>query len=330
MSEDFQLTFEDDPLARKHQEAFPLIRRGEFAAAWQLHEEILSQGVNHPDLFAVMKCLKFWLNRQPAMDRMPLGSARAEMLQLEWKAFLAFLATRDMGSHPVVACFKEAIYNQVVASYLEAYQKAEVPDPDMLLHLAAAFLEVGQVARARDTLLYARRFKPRDVQLHVLLGDTWFLLGEADRSVASYREAFFLAPKLIRIEAVQNPLIRELAKATEARGFRGLEVNLWLPIFAEIGNAFHAKRRMGDEEARRVERAMYELEVEFELRRGDRGEMEAPLLNHYLRLLDHWGERARNGGEEGERQAAQKVPALLARIKNVNETIYQELRSHYA
>ncbi|MBN8218401.1 MAG: hypothetical protein J0L75_17280 [Spirochaetes bacterium] len=330
MREENQLTFEDDPLGRKYQQTFELIHRGAFEEAWTALEEIHAQGVSLPDLYDVMKCVKFWTNRRARMDQTDEGLPMSAWLEGEWKAFEQFLLSKSLADLPVISHFREAIWGRIIDHYVTAFQKSDLPDPDLLLRLSEALLVTGQYARAKETLLYARKFKPRDAWLHALLGDASHGLGENDRSVAAFRDAFYYNPRAVDLARVRSPFVHDLAAKVAEQGFVGSEINLWLPIYAELQNAFYAKRSLGEEEARRLERAMYEMEIEFEIRRSDRGELEPLLLNHYFRLLDHWGGKARGGTDEEARLAAQKVPALLKKIKDVNENIYREFRSRYA
>ena len=87
MREENQLTFEDDPLGRKYRQTFELIRQGDFEEAWASLEEVHAQGISLPDLYDVMKCVKFWLNRKTRMDQTDEGLPMAAWLEGEWKAF---------------------------------------------------------------------------------------------------------------------------------------------------------------------------------------------------------------------------------------------------
>lgn len=328
MHEEGQLTFDDDPLSQKYRQTFELIQQGQFETAFRAYEEILEQDVQIPEIFPVMKCLKFWLNRQPKIRAFAPGAPLADYLSGEWKSFEDFTVKKAIDGHPAIPHFRKAIYARIIDNYIHGFQALDISDPALLVKLGEALIVSGDYTRARDTLLYAKRFKTRDAVILALLGDAYHFLGDEDKSVSCFRDAFFFGPTQVDLAKVRSPAVRALIAKTAEHGFVGAEMSLWLPIYAELGNVFYARRKLSEEEARRIEKQTLDLEIDFEIHRRERGELEPRLLYHYLFMLDHYAALGTQDAH-AEEHIPGKIANLLRKIKMINEDIYAELRKAY-
>jgi len=322
MKTEEQLTFNDDPIVKQYQSSFELIRKGEFEQAYNLYEEIIKKDVSLPEIFPVMKCLKFWINRKDLISKKSGNLERAAILQSEWRAFEKFLVKKDIGDLRFSVHFRDAVYFRIIDCYINEFQSNKVRNPDTLILLAEAFLEVAQYEKCRDTLIYAARFRPKDPMISVLTGEAWFFLGETDKAMAYYRDAFFYGPRTIRLAVIKAPPILKLIRTVEDIGFSGVEINIWLPVYAAVLGVFSVVSPLNARDLEQIQKKTYEYEIDYEIRKSSRGETEPILLNHYIFLLDFL-----KFSEDGDCQ--KKISALLRKIRAVNENIYHKLRKRY-
>ncbi len=321
MEPEDQLTFEDDPTNKGYHHVFELIRSGRFGEAYSICESFSLQTTWLPEIYPLMKALKFWLNRQVAITEASPGLMLANYLRGEWSIFEKFVTSPQVESQTATPRFKEAIFTRIVENYVLAFQQGQMPDPELLLSLSEALVENKQYEKAKETLLYAKRFKNKESRLLALLGDVYHFLGEEKLSLLTFREAFFYQPQKISLNLLKSPVILGLATRTSEEGFAPHEIALWLPIRAELENVFSEKRGLSESEVKQLEKDIIDLELDFEIRRKDRAEVEPILLNHYFFLLHHLLSISEETTEDASRLAH-----VLQKIKAINPTIYEKLK----
>ena len=322
MSEQFQLTFEDDLIYQQYEKTSQLIKKGEFKKSFSLLENILNKNIILPDIYSTMKCLKFWIIRESKLVKLKGDEESATYLKNEWKSFENFLVEKSIHPGPSLALIKYAIFSQIIDHYIKQLQSLGVSNVELLISVSECFMAIREYKKAKDTLLYVRKFKKKDARIFAYLGECFYFLKDEIKSIAYFREAFFINAKMVDIDSVESPLIRNLVKKTMDNGFSGKEVNLWLPIYAEIENKFYVKRKLSGDELERLRKKIYHHEIECEVSHKSRNELEPILMNHYIFLMDY--NKLSNSDE-----AKLQNKNILRKIRNINEGVYINLRKHY-
>jgi tetratricopeptide (TPR) repeat protein len=225
-------------------------------------------------------------------------------------------------SQAATSKFKEAIFTRIVENYVLAFQDSPLPDPDLLLSLAEALLENNQYEKALETLLYAKKLKNKDARLCAMIADVYHFLGDEAQSLLYFRDAFFFGPQKINLDKIKSPAITALSAKIAEEGFSKEEMVLWLPIRAEIDGVFAHRRSLDIGEVKQIEKDALDLELDFEIRRKDRAEVEPILLNHYFMLLNHY-----LAISSDDTESASRLAHLLKKIKSVNPDVYERLKN---
>ena len=322
MSEKIQLTFDDDPVYKQYQDTFLLIRQGKFNYAYHALDEVLKHNINLPIIYTMMKCLKFWANREERIVQLEVGKDTAIYLENEWLVFEEFLIKHSLRASRIVPLIKESIFTNVIDHYIRHFQNLSAHDPELLVKIAESFLAIRSYKKARDTLLYAKKFRKKDSQILAYLGECYYFLKEETKAIAYYREAFFINPKSIRIDKLHSPVITSLIRKVADHGFRGMEINLWLPVYAEIENLFKVKRELRESERETLQKQIYHYEIQYEVNFKKRNEIEPLLINYYINLLDFFKVYQQD-------PECLQTKNILRKLKSLNEEIYLKIRKHY-
>ncbi|HBE04671.1 MAG: hypothetical protein A2096_12440 [Spirochaetes bacterium GWF1_41_5] len=314
-----QLTFDDNPVYVQLKKIYAVIEEGRFETAEKMLEEIINMNIDAAEIYSSLKAVKFWINRRKKIDSSPGGLSKGDTLLSEWENFEKFVSAKGIEAKKTIAAVKKFVFRSVIDNYILDFQKREVADPALLLRIAGAFLANGEYARALDTLLYARKFKKKDAQIYALLGEAHYHLKNHKKARAFFREAFFINPAQVPVESLNAEIITDLRKKIEDEGFIRKEINLWLPVFAELYDIFSVKRRLERREYDELLQRIYKNEIEYNLDRKNRAIIEPILLYQYLYLIGHY--QAENAGD-----ADLKIANVQRKIKNINGQIYELAR----
>ena len=320
MFEDSQLTFADDSTNLSYKESLSLILKGDFSQSLDILNKLLEQDISFPDIYSIMKCLKFWLNREDLIHSLEEGIEKAEYLKQEWKEFDDFIADNNIQINNIYDRFKNNIFSAIIDNYIFHFQNLDVSDTKLLLSISECFLKIQDYEKAKNTLLYAFKFGKNAVVL-ALLGEAHYWLNEKIKALGYLREAFFINPEKIDLDLLQNECILELKLEVSENGFQGKEINYWLPIYAEINKKFTIKKKLTNNEFHSLEREIYQLERQGEISKKNSNIIEPILINHYIFLLDHY--------LLSRADFEQDIKNVLRKIKNINHGVYQKLRNHY-
>ena len=321
MFEDSQLTFADDSTSLSYKESLSLILKGDFSQSLDILNKLLEKNISFPDVYAIMKCLKFWLNREEFIHSSKEGIKKAEYLKQEWEKFDDFITDYNIQINNIIYDrFKNNIFSKIIDNYIFHFQNLDASDTKLLLNISECFLKIQDYDKAKNTLLYALKFGKNAIVL-ALLGEAHYWLNEKIKALGYLREAFLINPEKINLDLLQNECILELKLEVSEKGFQGKEINYWLPIYAEINKKFTVKKKLSNNEFRFLGRKIYQLEMQGEISKKNSNIIEPVLINHYIFLLDHY---------LLNRDAFERdIKNVLKKIKNINHGVYQKLRSHY-
>jgi tetratricopeptide (TPR) repeat protein len=136
------------------------------------------------------------LDEDPLLVRIALRLQSLEAAAGRPFALEPFL-TSTLATHPEVDTYWDlagqfALARGEASLAVERFRRATDIEPenaDYLGHLASACAAAGRPDEARDALLWAGRYPPRNAEGWMAIGAAWDRLGETDKAVAAFRSA---------------------------------------------------------------------------------------------------------------------------------------------
>lgn len=317
-----QLTFEDAPGSKKFKSSIQSIQDGKFDQAFKLFEEIIQLNIQLPDIFPIMKGLRFWMVREKKIQKIPQGVKRSEYLQTQFDEFLRFLEKRNHLSTTNIIHFQKAIYRQIIDNYIYHFQNDGQVDIDFFLKLAEAFLSIEDYTEAIQTLHYGKKYNRQDSRSYYLLYKALKQQKKDKQAMHSLYLAFLYDPQRIPLEAFEEKIICDKIHELEQLGHDEYEISLWLPVSMETENLFSPKPNFDAEVRYWAERKLSELEIEYRIQKRNRHKTEPRILFLYFFLLDLYIASDKN-------KHYKDIENLLILFEKKNSQIYQTIRKHY-
>ncbi len=313
MENDGQLTFDDDPLFVKQSKAHRLLEQGLFTEAIELFENIAKENPNYPGILDGIKASKFWVSRKNKLKKYNKSYDRGKLLLKEWKDFEKYMSKNSIKHGRATASIQKYIFNDIIESFSIAYNEGVIPDTDILIQIGDCFKKLGNYEKAIDIYEYARTFNPEDPSLLAKLADCYFSIDETSKAKVLFREAFFIDPGQIELSYIESPFIHMLYKKTLELISNSELAIFWLPIIAELKNAFNVKREPKKGELEKLRKEIAQLEEDFKTNKKRRKYIEPRLLNHYFWLIDTLKIL---GGSKKE------IEKALQRINEINSEVF--------
>jgi tetratricopeptide (TPR) repeat protein len=296
--------------------AYDKLKASDAASALAALEEALQINYEHPEVKYALKCIHWWLEHTKQIDEMEDPCARAGYILSQWNHYYAFL---DVLAGSYDSC-QYAIRQFVFSTALHYYQGflgdgENQHDPNLLLQIGRCYKGVGNYEEALNYLEQAARFMRDDAETLAVLADVYALLSETKLAKALFREAFFQAPQEVDIRSLESGMIILLAEQVRKKGYTGLELSEWLPVYGSLLGVFTVKRELKQTELGRLKQSIFSLENEI-LGDGARNPLLKPrLINRYFWLLDHY---------ENIQEDPEKIKETLSKIKNIDPAIYEQ------
>jgi tetratricopeptide (TPR) repeat protein len=293
MDKNGQLTFSDDPILNSINEVFQLIEKGEFSPAIEKINELMDIDADYPGLIESFRTAKFWNNRESEIRNLEEGKDTAEYLMKQWEVFNEYAESKDMTSSSAFKAAMRYIFFKASDHYKFAFQEQQDTSSNFrfLLNLGDCFLRLEEYQSAIETLEFARSSYRSNARLLAILGEAYFHKGEIPKSLASFREAFFVDPSEIDINILRATPILELVEIIKKERSDYKDINEWIPIYGYTHDVFYVKRNLNVHLVETIENDIYKLEVNFQKMNKSQVEnsnIVPRLINKYLWLLDYY------------------------------------------
>ena len=171
-----QLTFEDDPLFVKQNNAHKYLEEGNFNQAISLYESILKENPNFPGVSDGIKASRFWINKKNKLTKYLNSYDKGKILLKEWRSFEKYMSKNHVRHGRSTAAIQKYIFCDIIESFTKAYNEGIVPDTAILIQIGDLFKRLGNYEKAIDVYEYTRGFKVEDSSLLAKLGDCYFVL----------------------------------------------------------------------------------------------------------------------------------------------------------
>ena len=293
MDKNGQLTFSDDPILNSINEVFQLIEKGEFSPAIEKINELMDIDADYPGLIESFRTAKFWNNRESEIRNLEEGKDTAEYLMKQWEVFNEYAESKDMTSSSAFKAAMRYIFFKASDHYKFAFQEQQDTSSNFrfLLNLGDCFLRLEEYQSAIETLEFARSSYRSNARLLAILGEAYFHKGEIPKSLASFREAFFVDPSEIDISILRATPILDLVEIIKKERSDYKDINEWIPIYGYTHDVFYVKRNLNVHLVETIENDIYKLEVNFQKMNKSQVEnsnIVPRLINKYLWLLDYY------------------------------------------
>jgi len=294
-------------------------RSGDFEKAEASAESGLAVNFEHTGIQAALKCAVFWKDRLARAASLPVPEQRGDLLLKEWQGFVTrFQSHLDEPFETGIDAIRGSVFDRAASWYLQQVpMEDDSRQADLRLKAARAWKTCGsydQALMVLDTLLQTR---PDDAGALAEMADCYEATGETQKARLFFREAFYINAQAVDLDALECPVLAEIAADLSAQGLAGSELKEWLPVHAVIRGFFSVKRDLKALELGQLKQGINALKAE--LHEAGAGPLVLPrLLNRYFWLIDHYF---------SAKEDRSKVEDVLLNIKLLDQHIY-ELYTH--
>ncbi|MDR0540063.1 MAG: hypothetical protein LBG74_06125 [Spirochaetaceae bacterium] len=270
-------------------EAYKYLKDGNPFEARQVLEKALSINFEHPEVLYALKCLNWWLGICGMADKSEGSYDRGMGILAQWKNYYLFLAkigaTYDMCQYAI----RHFVFSTALQALLEVEGDGELRhDPELLLNLGRCYKGIGNYETAAEYLRAAAGYKREDAAALAEFADVNALLGDITTAKGLFREAFYINPQAVDIEAMECELIQKLAAHTRGAGKTGAALNEWMPVYGALTGVFSVARALNQLEVSRLKQSIKDLENDLSSSPKNEHGLLPRLLNRYLRLMKHY------------------------------------------
>ncbi len=267
------------------EEAYTLLAGENLSGSLELFQKALRIDFDNEELLFALKCVNWWQNSLSGMDR-DIDSIRYgdELIQY-WKEFCQAVAQFGQQNNRALLAFRHFVFSKAQSCFLEFEKNHK--EPDIIFRIGQTHKLLGNYQNALDSYLSILNYRKEDPALLAELADVYELTNDTVRAKAFFREAFYLNPQKIDIELIESATIRILREKIKAIGKNGIEMQEWIPVYAELWDIFSIKRELKPIEISKLRQSVYELETELKNDTNRRMILVPRLITRYFWYLDH-------------------------------------------
>ena len=313
-------------------EAFECLKEGKTGAAQNSLRKALEIDFEHPMVLHALKCLSWWLEKLKRLDDFHDLYEKGGYILSQWKSYYIFLERigeawpGNRGSSLLQkesddSCqyaIRRFVYSLALNYFRELLGDGNQLDAVLLLQAGRCCKGAGDWENAFKYLEQAVRLKREDSVILSELADINALLGDERAAKALFREAFFLEPQGIDLNALESEMILQLRNKTRDLGYSGTELSEWIPVWGCIWGIFSVKRELKPVELGRLKQSILSLENEFRSKSSSNLQIKPRLLNRYFWLIDHC---------EQSRDTSGLMDETMLKIKFIDPVVYEHYRN---
>jgi len=300
--------------------SYQLFEAGDFIGARKLLDKAYSLDYENLEVKTALRACGYWKQRQQNLETIYDDGSRGDYLYRQWKHYVSKYQTGfehplDMGSD----CIKKWVHGKALGYYRK--QALETSDIEAFLQAGRCQKTLGNYEECITTLRGAVGLSGgNNSRLLAELADAYALIGESQSAKVLMREALFLDASVIELDEIISPLFRRLIDRL-GRGIESESLNFseWLPVYGAIWGVLDVKRELSAVEYGRLKQSIYALKSEIAISNEKKLSLAPKLINHLLRLIDHYQISGAN------REAIDEV---LMNIKLLSPVIYRNYFEH--
>jgi len=296
--------------------AYEKLRAADAETACILMEQALDHDFENEEIKHALKCVHWWLDHTRRLDdTIKNNYEKGGYLISLFKKYYVFLGQLDDIYDQCQYSVRYFVYSKAL-SYFERLlsNHANQQDPGLLLLVGRCYKGLGNYDEALSFLEQAFLLKRDNAEILAEVADVNALLAETKTAKTLFREAFFLDPLMVELKSLESGLINKLCDEVAQLGYKGEELNAWIPVYGYLKGIFSVKRELKQMEAGRLKQSIFALEAEYEANPSRRALLKPRLLNHYFWLIDHY---------ENACEDPQLIEETLLKIKVTDPEIHK-------
>jgi len=299
---------------------YRLFEAGNFVEACILLDKAHSLNYENLEVKTALRACGYWKQRQQNLETIYNDGSKGNYLYRQWKNYISryqasFEHPLDAGS----ACIKKWVLAKALSYYRK--QAFETSDIEAFLQASRCQKALGNYEECIATLRGAVGLSGgSNSRLLAELADAYALIGESQSAKVLMREALFLDASMVELDEIISPLFRRLidrlGKEIESEKLNFPE---WLPVYGAVWGVLDVKRELSAVEYGKLKQSIYALKSEIAIDNERKATLAPKLINHLLRLIDHYQISGAN------REAIEDV---LVSIKLLSPVIYRDHFEH--
>ncbi len=279
-------------------------------------EELISTESEKSDFLVVLKYLLYWLDVEEDAKLTKDHFEAALKYIHSWKSFEQYAQTLSPLCLYAFYAMQFHAYTSAIALFQAIYERGSEEKQQMLLHIGRAYRKIGNYEEAiKNYLNFIKVSSQFSASVYAELGDAYAMCGELVRAKVFFREAFSLSPQEIDLQSLESDLLIKLVEKVKSIEPDVQLAKEWIPVYAVIWGIFSVKRELRQIEVVQMKQSIVQLEQEYQEHPEERKFLLPRLINHYIRLIEHYGASAFPGEHTKE---------LLLKIQSICPEIYNQ------
>ena len=312
----------ENEVEERIREAYESLKDGKAGDALDNLKQALEADFEHPEVLYALKCLNWWIEKIKRLDEFQDHSERGGYILSQWKPYYVFLERIGETGKIYDNC-QYAVKRFVFIMALEYITKLLVDGNNQ--HDPALFLQAGRCCKGAgnwdDALKYleqAGSLKKEDSAILSELADVKALLGDERAAKVLFREAFYLDPAGVDLEAMESEMIISLRDKVKNLGYQGQELSEWIPVWGAVWGIFSVKRELKPVELGRLKQSILSMENEYRSIKNGDPILKPRLLNRYFWLIDNC---------EQNRDTSGLVDETMLKIKFIDPAVFEQYKT---
>lgn len=299
-----------------------LLRKGNFAKAHELFDELLDIDYSNKTAETGMKCCKYWINRIQKIQKIREDYKRGTEYFEQWEQFVVFTETTMSDPEKnVISNIMFYIFNQLVIALENEIKKNKIVDLHILFLTGYGYKKIGNFEKAEYYFSQILQNDYYNANAMVQLADCYALIDQDKKSKILFKEAFFISPGSININLLDSNMIQRLILKIIEKGIEHEYLKLWIPVYGRIYSFFNYTRELLPIEQGKIQKEIFQLEGKFNnnsfIDRNDIEFCKTRLLNNYFWLYDNYNIKKKKDEERNK---------LYEKIKFISIDIYEEFK----
>ena len=293
---------------------YELLKNGAFGDAGAILEDALSIDFDHGEVVCALKCVRFWAEKESRYNEIADSFERGEYLMKQWEAFLSFLERGHEKFEQGKYSLKQWVFGKALSDFIILLDEPSGSDPEILYRIGRCYKGKGNYKQALEYLEACNHQKTDDPKIIAELADCYAFINETQAAKVFFREAFFLDPQKVDLNALESMMIQRLIEKLKSMDLDGRSLSEWIPVYGVLFGVFNVKRELRSLEYGKLKQSIFTLQSKLAEEGKAEIETEPRLLNRYFWLIDHYI----SSGDSRE-----KVDEVLDKIRAVNMSIYE-------
>lgn len=296
--------------------AYNLLEKGNPVEAKKILADICEFNLENPEIDFAIWCCSFWIDffkHLPNLD----SYERGERLIFQWKSFENSLLQKKQIFQRAVFAVQNGVFNLA----LKDFSFQPVDDIQNIVQRAEIYFKLGicqkKLGNYTDSLSYLKKTNLLiQGQSGVIaeMADCYALCGKEKQAKVLFREAFYIDAKKIDLNLLDSALIKCLIEKVKQKGYKGEELQYWVPVFGVLYGVLTVSRELRSQEAGKLKQDIFELEVEIKNPANNIKILKPKLMFHYFRLMDYYVQNNETGSS---------INDLKLKIKLLDSQIFE-------